>query len=200
VTPKLPFLLSLLACAFAQQYTISTVAGIGRLPFSGAGAPAVNARLIQPYGVAADANGNIFVSDQYYLQVFRIDPGGNITVYAGTGESGSGGDSGRASAAQFRSPGLLAVDPAGNLYIADSGNTNVRRVSPDGTITTATTLGWLGVTLDTKGNLYVTGGHTIHMVRPDAPRRSSPALASRAIPATTTGPSTHRSSALRDSR
>ncbi|HYL36670.1 MAG TPA: hypothetical protein VEV17_12220 [Bryobacteraceae bacterium] len=162
-----PLVLCLLASASAQQYTISTVAGIGRMQFAGAGQPAVKARVIEPWGVAADASGNVYFSDQYYLQVFRIDPNGIVTVYAGSGQSGSGGDSGPATAAQFRVPGFLATDPGGDLYIADSGNGNVRKVTPDGTITTVATGGGDGVAVDSKGNLYVSGGNAIHIVRPD---------------------------------
>src|SRR5580698_4924369 len=100
--------LSLIPVALTQKYTISTVAGIGLLPFGGAGAPAVNAFLIEPNYIATDSAGNTFVSDQYYQQVFRIDSSGNISVYAGNGQQGYSGDGGPASAAQFAYPSGLA--------------------------------------------------------------------------------------------
>jgi hypothetical protein len=159
--------LCLVATASAQQYTISTVAGLGRMPFASAGQPAVNMRVIQPWGVAADSTGNVYFSDQYYLQVFRVDQNGIVTVYAGTGAPGSAGDSGKATAAQLRLPGMLATDPAGNLYIADIGNGNIRKVTPDGAISTVASVGGDGVALDTKGNLYVSGGYAVRIVRPD---------------------------------
>ncbi len=114
--------LLLIPLASAQDYTISTVAGIGLLPFGGAGAPAVNAFLIEPNYVATDSAGNTFVSDQYYQQVFRIDPSGTISVYAGNGQQGYSGDGGPANAAQLAYPSGLVVDSTGNLYIADNGN------------------------------------------------------------------------------
>jgi trimeric autotransporter adhesin len=162
----LPFLLPL---ASAQQYTISTVAGIGLLPFGGEGGPALNARLITPAGVAADAAGNVFVSDQYYSQVFRISASGTITTYAGNGQSGFSGDGGPATAAQLNAPSVLALDSAGNLYIADTSNGRVRKVTPDGTITTLAASGGAGVAVDAAGNVYISqsGFHVIHLVRPD---------------------------------
>ena len=90
------FLWLLIPLAFAQQYTISTVAGIGLLPFGGAGAPAVNAFLNAPNFIAADAAGHTYVSDTYYQQVFRIDARGTISVYAGNGLPGFSGDGGPA--------------------------------------------------------------------------------------------------------
>src|SRR5262249_34954274 len=115
--------------------------------------------------------GNIFVGDSYYQRVFRISASGIIIVYAGSGQTGAAGDGGPAVAAQLSlstAPGL-AVDPAGNLYIADSGNGRVRKVTPDGTITTATTVGGGGVAVDAAGNLYVSqaGANQVYRVRPD---------------------------------
>jgi uncharacterized protein (TIGR03437 family) len=152
-----------------QQYTISTVAGIGILPFAGEGGPALNARLITPAGVVADSAGNIFVSDQYYSQVFRISASGTITTYAGNGQSGFSGDGGPATAAQLNIPSQLALDSAGNLYIADVSNGRVRKVTPGGTITTVAAVGGAGVAVDPTGNVYISqsGGHVVHLVRPD---------------------------------
>src|ERR1035438_2287768 len=117
---KLILLLFLLPLASAQQqYIISTVAGIGLLPFGGSGAPALNAFLIRPQFIATDSAGNTFVSATYYQQVFKISTSGIITVYAGTGQPGFSGDGGPATAAQLANPQGLAVDAAGNLFIVD---------------------------------------------------------------------------------
>src|SRR5579863_270117 len=102
---KLILLLSLVPWASAQQqYIISTVAGIGLLPFVGSGGPALNAFLITPAFVATDSAGNAFVSDAYYDQVFKISATGLITVYAGTGQQGFSGDGGPATQAQLNNP------------------------------------------------------------------------------------------------
>ncbi len=150
------FLSLLISVANAQQYTISTVAGVGLQPFTGAGAPAVKAALMEPIWVAVDSAGNTFVSDRYYHQVFRIDANGTITVYAGSGGPGYSGDGGPAAAAQLYNPSGLAFDAAGNLYIADNGNGVVRQVTPGGTISTFASVVADGVALDTAGNLYLT--------------------------------------------
>jgi uncharacterized protein (TIGR03437 family) len=161
--------LFLLPLASAQQYAISTVAGIGLAPFGGEGGAALNAHLIAPRGVAVDSAGNIFVSDLYYNQVFRISTSGAITTYAGTGQLGFSGDGGPATAAQLNQPGSLALDSAGNLYIADGGTGRVRKVSTDGTITTSAIVGASGVAVDTAGNLYISQStmNVIHLVRPN---------------------------------
>ncbi len=82
---SLPLVFCVASLASAQPYLISTIAGSGRVAFAGAGAQAINARMIDAFGVAADSAGNIFVSDQYYHQVFRVSTNGIISVYAGTG-------------------------------------------------------------------------------------------------------------------
>jgi uncharacterized protein (TIGR03437 family) len=152
-------LLSLPTLASAQFYNITTIAGNGKEQFSGGG-QAINTEMIDPQAVAVDASGNIYISDDYFDQVFQVTPGGVITAYAGNGQAGFSGDGGLATAAQLSGPRGLAVDASGNLYIADSGNYRVRKVSPTGVITTAVSEGngvtW--VTLDTTGNLYFTGG------------------------------------------
>jgi sugar lactone lactonase YvrE len=115
---------------------ITFIAGTGKAGFSGDGRPATKARLNIPYGLARDAQGNLYVSDRKNNRVRRIDRHGVITTIAGTGVPGFTGDGRRATAARLNSPVGLAIDAAGNLYIADSGNNRVRRVDTHGVITT----------------------------------------------------------------
>jgi uncharacterized protein (TIGR03437 family) len=159
--------------ASAQFYSITTFAGNGRAQF-GAGGAAISARLVVPRFVAVDSAGNTFVSDTYFHQVFQISPGGTINVYAGNGTEGFSGDGGPATAAQLFNPSGLAVDAAGNLYIADASNFRVRKVTPDGAIATVATVGSgvACVAVDAAGNLYVSGGHVI--VKVDATGRITP--------------------------
>ncbi len=163
------FLVWLAPIATAQFYNISTVAGIGRMPFSGNGGNAINARLLEPRGIAIDPAGNIYVSDSYYQQVFQITPGGTISVFAGNGLPGFSGDGGPAVAAKIYNPQDLAFDSSGNLYICDYSNSRVRKVAKDGTISTAVELsGPYGIDIDKSGNLYVTqsASHVVKKVTP----------------------------------
>lgn len=148
--------------AAAQFYNISTIAGNGRLQF-GAGGQATSASLVQPSFAASDAAGNFYVSDTYFQQVFRVTPAGVITAYAGNGTQGFSGDGGQATAAQLFAPEGLAVDSAGNLYIADLGNYRIRMVTPAGVISTVALIGSgvIGVAVDGSGNLYVSGGEVV---------------------------------------
>ena len=123
----------LLADAPAKTYVVQTVAGSN---FVGDGGSALNAVLSQPEGVAVDRLGNIYVADADDNRVRRISPGGVIQTVAGTGVAGFAGDGGPANVALLNQPYGLAVDAAGNLYIADLGNARVREVTADGTIQT----------------------------------------------------------------
>ena len=87
-----------------------------------------------PSGVAVDAAGNVYFADRMANVIQRIDPQGNVTSFAG---SGVGGDAdGPAGVAEFSSPRGLAVDSAGNVYVADSGNNRVKKIDPGGNVTT----------------------------------------------------------------
>lgn len=115
---------------------ISTVAGTGSSGFSGDGGPAVNATLARPYGLALDLAGDIYFADIDNNRVRKIDAGGTISTVAGNGQAGFGGDGGPAIVASLDSPMSVALDSSGNLYISDSGNHRVRKVSSGGVITT----------------------------------------------------------------
>jgi len=152
---------------------ISTFAGIGEAGFSGDDAPAVKARLNLPSGVVADEKGNLYISDRSNDRIRVVDKKGVIRTYAGTGVAGFQGDAGPALKAQLDKPFGIALDEAENLYIADRNNNRVRKVSPEGIITTvagdggfffmgdngpayrASVAAPTGVAVDKKGNLYI---------------------------------------------
>ena len=147
--------------------TITTVAGNGESGFTGDGGPATSAALGEPRDVAVDGAGNLYIA--VLNRVRRVDPGGTITTVAGTGEWGFAGDGGPATSAEFGGTSAVAVDGAGNLYVADTGNDRVRRVDPGGTITTVAVL--LDTYLDdlatgTLGNLYVGSHYQVWRVDP----------------------------------
>ena len=116
--------------------SITTIAGTGERGFAGDGGPATQAQLAFPTDVAVDGAGNLYIADAGNHRIRRVDPSGSITTIAGTGERGFAGDGGPATQARLYHPSGVAVDRAGNLYIADSGNHRIRRVSQSGTITT----------------------------------------------------------------
>ena len=153
--------------------TITTIAGTGEFGFSGDGGPAVAAQLRSPRGVAVDSAGNVYIADSSNRRIRKIDSTGTITTIAGTGRLGFSGDGGPAVAAQLRSPYGVAVDGAGNLYIADASNNGIRKVDSTGTITTIAGTGEsgfsgdggpaveaelrspYGVAVDSAGNVYI---------------------------------------------
>jgi hypothetical protein len=152
---------------------ISTVAGGGTWGFRGDGGPATSAQLDHPYGVAVDAAGNLFIADTDNNRIRKVTPAGMISTVAGNGFGGRGGDGHPATSAELYSPSSVAVDAAGNLFIADTGNHLVRKVTPGGVINTIAGNGFAGfdgdggpatsatlclpagVAVDTAGNLFV---------------------------------------------
>ena len=159
----------------AQGFTITTVAGCGTCnpPNLGDGGPGTGAYLLNPLGVAVDAVGNFYIADQNQ-RIRKVSANGMITTVVGGGGTGIccfSGDGGPATSAQLHNPRSVAVDAAGNIYIADTDNNRIRRVSVDGIISTVagggSTLGDEGpatsaqlsspgaVALDAAGNLYI---------------------------------------------
>ena len=115
---------------------ISTFAGTGEDGDEGDGGSATEAQLCFPAGVAADAEGNVYVADSWNHRIRKIDSDGIIATIAGTGEPYSGGDGGPATEAQIAFPVAVALDAAGNLYVAEGRSHRVRRIDTDGTVTT----------------------------------------------------------------
>ena len=129
---------------------IGTVAGNGSSGFSGDGGPAIAATFALPFnghlGIAVDSGGNLYIPDYSNERVRKVDSSGVITTVAGNGTRMYSGDGGAAVSAGLVDPIAVAVDGAGNLYIADFAGNRVRKVNAAGVITTAAGGGPLGPT------------------------------------------------------
>ena len=163
--------------------TIHSVAGTGVAGFSGDSGAATAAALANPFSMATDAAGNIYIADRDNHRVRKIDSNGVITTIAGNGEQGFFGDGGAAASATLNTPTAVAVDLNGTIYIADSNNHRIRVVT-GGTITTfagngtagysgdggaatsATLYTPRGVAVDATGIVYIadTGNHVVRKV------------------------------------
>jgi uncharacterized protein (TIGR03437 family) len=170
----------------APVYMIGTVAGSGIGGFNGDGGPATGAELYYPNGIAVDAAGNLFIGDFENNRVRKVTPAGIISTVAGNGTHGFSGDGGPATSAELYTPSGVAVDAAGNLFIADTNNCRIRKVTPEGTISTVAgngTRGYSGdfgpatsaelhfpsgVAVDGAGNLFIgdTNNSRIRKVTP----------------------------------
>jgi sugar lactone lactonase YvrE len=115
---------------------IKTVAGNGQPGATGDGGDATAAALEFPWAIALDAAGNLYIDQVLSNVIRRVTPDGKISTVAGTGTAGFNGEAGKASEIQLNSPLGIAVDASNNLLIADSANGRVRRLTPDGMITT----------------------------------------------------------------
>ncbi len=167
--------------------TIDTYAGTGEAGTSGDGGPAVDATLNEPLGITLGPDGTLYVGDRFSGRVRAIAPDGTISTFAGGGEPDDGlGDDLPATEALLMEPHSLAFGPDGSLYIADSGTHRVRRVGPDGVMSTVAGTGAeassgdggpataaalnnpIGIAVDEDGALYVSEfyGHRIRRVDP----------------------------------
>ena len=173
--------LVLLVCANADvfsQQIIRTIAGDGQQLYNGDGGPAIRASIGNVYSVAVDRFGNVYSCDNYYNNVRIISPDGMIQTLAGTGYPGYSGEGGPASLARLSAPFSVAMDPAGNLDIADAANFLIRQVNTRDTITAvagnhvygyysgdgipalSAKIGAAGVGFDNVGNMFIADGNT----------------------------------------
>jgi sugar lactone lactonase YvrE len=152
----------------ASDGKINTIAGNGSAGFSD-NIPAVTAMMNNPNGIALDAAGNIYIADTNNNRVRKVTiADGNITTIAGNGTQGANGDNGPATSAQLSGPRKVAVDSAGNVYIADNGNNRIRRVAAsDQTITTFSTFGGVSVSIS-GGSIYIASFSSIQQIFPDS--------------------------------
>jgi len=177
------FITSVLLSATAQ---ITTIAGNGTAGYSGDRGAATLARISNPYGVALDSSGNLYIADSHNNRIRKVSTSGMITTVAGNGTWGYNGDNIAATAAELANPTGVALDSSGNLYIADLENARIRRVSTSGIITTvagkatpgfsgdggsATSAELLmpcGIALDSSGNLFIADNNNYRIRKVDA--------------------------------
>ena len=169
---------------------ITTIAG-GSYGFSGDGGPATAAEFGNPWGLATDGAGNLYIADRDNERIRKINTSGIISTVAGNGTNGFRGDGGPATAAELNLPMGVAVDSAGNLYIADQNNHRIRKVSTSGIITTIAGSGAVGssaggysgdggpatdaqlnfpqgVAVDNSGNIYIPDGNNYRLRKVNA--------------------------------
>ena len=163
---------------------ITTFAGGGDSGSSGNGGAATSARLHNAWGVSLDISGSVYIADLGNHKIRKVTSTGIITTIAGTGTAGSSGDGGAATSAQLYYPAEVSVDISGNVYIADSDNHKIRKVTSTGIIATIAGTGTAGssgdggaatsaqlnsptgVSVDVSGSVYIAefGDHKIRMV------------------------------------
>src|SRR5436309_3561826 len=165
----------------AADGVLSLIAGTGTSGFSGDGGPAVSARLSYPGNLVVDGSGNLYIADWGNDRIRKVNTEGIISTIAGNGKERFEGDGGAATSASLNGPRGVAVDPAGNVYIADRGNSRIRKVdtvglistiagngtsgfSGDGGLATAASFDAWSLAVDVSGNLYITDARN-HRVR-----------------------------------
>ena len=119
-----------------RQGIITTIAGNHIMGYSGDGGPATAAQMKCPWGLAIDATGNLYIAEKENNIIRKINTEGIISTIAGNGTQGYSGNGGAATAAQLNHPLGVAVDKAGNVYVADNSNNVVRKINPAGLINT----------------------------------------------------------------
>ncbi|MGD9301849.1 MAG: sugar-binding protein, partial [Desulfobacterales bacterium] len=162
-----------------EAVIVETIAGDGISGYSGDGGPATEARIDTPYGLALDFVGNVYFADYWKNCIRKVSVDGIITTVAGNGARGYGGDGGPATEASLYYPSGVAVDSAGDLYIADRKNHRIRKIDSDGIITTVAGTGGNGysgdqglateaevgypraIAVDNEDNLYIATGENL---------------------------------------
>ena len=195
---------------------VTTLAGLAGVTGSTDGNGSA-ARFYAPYGVAVDSSANVYVAEAYNNDIRKITPVGGVTTLAGLaqfdiffGTPIGGSADGTGSAARFNAPNAVAVDGSNNVYVADSSNFTIRKVTPDSVVTTVGGLAGLfgstdgtagtarfnnpfGIAVDTAGTLYVAdfGNNTVRNGIPTSllprPILQSPLLAEGQFGAGITG-------------
>lgn len=178
--------------ANSMDYTICKITPAGKVTtlagktgtYGSTDGPGVAARFGWPSGAAFDAAGNLYVTDASNYTIRKISPAGEVTTLAGqAGSKGSADGSG--TAARFKDPFGIACDAAGNIYVADTGNSTIRKITPAGEVTTiagqagskgstdgkgiaARFVSPVGIACDAAGNIYVVDGdsNTVRMLTP----------------------------------
>jgi sugar lactone lactonase YvrE len=177
---KIYFLTTLFLSFLSQAQTVSTLAGIGTIGSTNSTGTAPS--FYKPRGVAVDASGNVYVADTYNHKIRKITSAGVVSTLAGSGEVDS--TDGTGTAASFRNPNGVAVDASGNVYVADTNNHKIRKITPSGVVSTLAGSGIQGSTdatgtaasfnypsgaaVDASGNVYVadSGNHKIRKITP----------------------------------
>lgn len=161
---------------------ITTAVGGGN---QGDGAPATQAALQYPEFLAFDSSGNLYITEMQSFRVRKVTPNGIFTTFAGNGSSDSSGDGGKAIDAGISYSGGITADSKGNVYFTEIFNGRVRKVTPDGNISTyagnggsccsgagglavQASLDTTGLAVDNTGNLFVTGGPLLWKITPDS--------------------------------
>jgi sugar lactone lactonase YvrE len=177
-------LLFIFSSFFSRSQTVSTFAGGGSTPgiFSEGIGTGTDAKFSNPEALCSDASGNFYIADTYNHRIRKISPDGMVSTIAG---SSAGYADGKGATAQFNRPLGICIDPAGNLYVADSENNKIRKITPDGTVSTfagsvsgkADGKGAAakfsipyGICIDPAGSLYVSdsGNNRIRKITPSA--------------------------------
>jgi sugar lactone lactonase YvrE len=168
-------------------WLVAGTGALGNQGSSGDGGPAVSAALSLPLGLAFDSSGNLYIADAGSNRIRMVDTSGVIHTFAGNGNNANSGDGGPAVNASLKTPSAIAFDASGNLLIADTGNNEIRMVSPlgvitkvagsgnaaydgdNGTVLTAAFSGPTGIAVDQSGDILVadTGNQRIRMITPN---------------------------------
>ncbi len=171
-------LLFLLINFFANAQVVTTLAGSAYIAGSTDGTASA-ARFNSPHGIACDKNGNVYVADRFNHKIRKVNPAGVVTTLAGSGSVG--GFDGTGSAASFNEPWAVACDTSGNVYVTDTKNYKIRKITSAGVVTTVAGAGVFGTTngpaniarfgfpsgicVTPDGNTIYVADHNTHVIR-----------------------------------